>query len=425
MALAIHQKILTGATSVSGSTCLGAFGSNTVTGNNIIVTSFNPNPASSNITVSSIAISAGSATFTKVVAVAANQNGGTATGTEIWQAHNITGGTTPTITITYSSTATGSEFEAYEVSGADSGGATDGTATASPSAGSTTLSCGPITTTNANDLLIAGFSCGATGNGSETGWTVDLTAGGNVAQYIIESATGTYTATNAQSSAAVYTGVFATFKAASGGTVNMGTVAMQFKVGLSPAPKVIALLKDTMQFKVGITTAKASALLKSTMQFALGITVAKVVALLNAAIQTKIGITPGPTLGLGAVNVPMQFKLGITNAKLSALLKSTMTFNAGITNAKVSVRMASAMSFLVGITNPSLKLSLGTVPMQFKVGLVNAKASVNMSDPMTFRVGFSPAPVLHGGGAQTLVIYYFLDGTGLHRAVAENPATGD
>jgi hypothetical protein len=262
VAISVVQK--KNGTTVSGSTVAGAFTSNTTTGNTIIVVSFNP---AGTITVSSIALSTGSGSFSKVVSVA--NNSAPVAGTEIWAAANITGGTTPTVTITYSGTATSAEFEAYEVSGLASSVTTDGTATASvTSFASSALSCGPISTTNANDLLVAGFSCGGSASSGEAGWTATVTAGTNLAEYIIETSTGSYTATGAQTAGDPYTGVFATFKASSGGATNVnGTVSITGKATLTEADQVLVPCKVNLAGK-GTLTVTARMLLNAVLAIA-------------------------------------------------------------------------------------------------------------------------------------------------------------
>jgi hypothetical protein len=191
--------------SIGGTTSTIALTSNTTTGNTLIVVAL-PSAA---VTISSIAISAGSATFTKSVSLA---NG--TLPAEIWCASNITGGTTPTITITWSgSTGSASDCVVYEFSGGAATTTLDGTATGSGTG--TAIATSSITTTNPGTLLIGGVNCGGTTTAGEAAWTAKApTTDGDLSQYRITTATGSYSSTGTQTPSAAWTAVLAAFKPA-------------------------------------------------------------------------------------------------------------------------------------------------------------------------------------------------------------------
>jgi hypothetical protein len=176
------------------STGVAQFSSNTTTGHQVIVV----NNAGTGFT--SVAISPGGGTFSKVKS--ASSSGGFIT--EIWLCPNITGGTTPTVTGTGGS---GSGITIYEFSGGNTSGTTDGTnATNNGSSGSMTT--GQITTGTSGDLVVKGFACQGTPNGTaESGWSeVNPTLNGNIAGYIIQSSAGAITGTDTQTGGTNYCG---------------------------------------------------------------------------------------------------------------------------------------------------------------------------------------------------------------------------
>lgn len=148
MAISLAQAQVHGGT-VSGSTVHLALGSATTTGNTIVVAAC-VNNSSAQVTVSSIAISTGSATFSRIV----NQAGTNAYATpEIWGAANITGGAAPTITVTASGTMTSADLVIMELAGMPSSLTSDGTA-AGNSGTSASPTTAAITTSGSNDIIM-------------------------------------------------------------------------------------------------------------------------------------------------------------------------------------------------------------------------------------------------------------------------------
>lgn len=150
----------------SGSTTAATFARNTTTGNSLLVISM-PYDGATLRTVSSIAISTGSATFAAIKAQAGSAN--SYPETDAHGAANITGGTTPTVTVTFSGTVTSADVCIFELANCPSSLSIDasnskaGAASASPSSAS-------LTTTNTNDLIMAAFSPNGGITAGASGW---------------------------------------------------------------------------------------------------------------------------------------------------------------------------------------------------------------------------------------------------------------
>jgi hypothetical protein len=193
------------------------FGSNTTSGNFIVVGVM---IAGAGQTVNTIADSGGVNTYTKAIAFAP-ANGFSV---EIWYALNITGGTTPTITVNTINGGNNMLIEIYEFSGVATSSPADGAgATGSGTSTSCALSAG-LTTTNANDLLIAFNNCAQTGTAGPASFTTET----NFFQgaYRIVSATSTYTSTFTQSPSDAFGVALFAFKASAGATPVNATVAI-------------------------------------------------------------------------------------------------------------------------------------------------------------------------------------------------------
>ena len=233
MAIAfVQQKSTVNGTS---QTPAAAFTSNTTTGNCIMVAVL---MGVAN-TVSSIAISSGSASFVKGIAV---PNGNFPC--EIWYALNITGGTTPTVTVTESAVDTvGSLIAIYEFSGVATSSAADGTGasgtgtSASPALGSN------LVTTNANDVLFSGCNVSFSTTAGPASWTTESTFFASA--YRIVSSTGSYPATYTQTASGSYTVAAFALKAAGAGTPVNATVAIAAHATVTPLVQVI---KDAVFF---------------------------------------------------------------------------------------------------------------------------------------------------------------------------------
>lgn len=217
--LSVPQSI--DGTTVVGSTLTGTLGLNTTTGNTIVVISL----AGNNATISSIVLSSGSGTFTQITAYSYTASAPI----EAWAAPNITGGTTPTVTITYNQAPGTAGMVVYEVAGMPSTIQTDGTI-ATSTGDDTAPTTGGITTTNGKDIIFGAFQVNGTITASQIGWTSFLeTASGGAALYQIESTTQTaLTAACTQSTIQAWGGVIFALK----GTSSAGILPTQ-----GPNPK--------------------------------------------------------------------------------------------------------------------------------------------------------------------------------------------
>ena len=136
---------------------------------------------------------------------------------------NTAGGSAPTVTLTVDSGDDYPEIVLYEFSGVAATLLTDGSLV-SATGNSAAPASGTLTTTNANDLLVAlATSSSATGVSAGTGgsWQYTTTTNGNGAEYnIVSSATG-YNATFTAQSGAWWAAIGA-FKQAAGGVITPG-----------------------------------------------------------------------------------------------------------------------------------------------------------------------------------------------------------
>lgn len=195
---------------------------NTTSGNTMIVVVGDNSNSSAVGHVSTITDSQGN-TYVQAVGVAQSTN----TNCEIWYAKNITGGTTPTVTITLSAAATENGVIVREYSGLDTISPLDQTNSGAGTTGATLSSSATSTTTQANELVVAG---GVQTNGTSS-WSLGSGYGNldqksnafasNVsvaAEDQTVSSTGTYTGTFGWSgSNGSWCVVIATFKAATAG----------------------------------------------------------------------------------------------------------------------------------------------------------------------------------------------------------------
>lgn len=157
-------------TTISGSTAFGTLGSNTTTGNTILVFSyFSGSPLA---TVSSVAVNAGSATFLKILAVPGIA--GSIPSLEVWAAPNITGGTSPRVTATYSSApgANAADLVIFELSAIPINLTPDGIpAGIGNSTAATAMTAPVINTTQNGDIIFAAFATASTVTAGEASWT--------------------------------------------------------------------------------------------------------------------------------------------------------------------------------------------------------------------------------------------------------------
>ena len=179
-----ETSVLAGTTSISQ-----AFPATSVTGDFIAVTVKWGNQA---LSVSSIADNKGNV-YTPALGPT-NWNG-TAKRGQTFYAKNITGGGTPiniTVTLTGAST---SSFHLYQLEYTNVDPATSVETSCASIGTGLTLTCGPVTTTSANDLLlVVGFNDSTVTNAG-AGFTTLSTYHSNVIESLQTSAAGPYTAT--------------------------------------------------------------------------------------------------------------------------------------------------------------------------------------------------------------------------------------
>lgn len=133
------------------------------------------------------------------------------------------GGTKPTITIHYTGTSAAyASIRAYEFSGLST--TLDGTVKTLSGTG-TAPSPGSITTTNANDLLIAAAMVDNAVTSGPAGWTTTLDSNGSAYSYNIVTSTGTYTPTFVHNASANWNTIFFALKNATSGTTQQGSVS--------------------------------------------------------------------------------------------------------------------------------------------------------------------------------------------------------
>ena len=186
----------------SGSTVTLAI-STTTTGNTLIVATF----AKAAVTVTGITVSTGAATFSAVK----TQANGTIP-CEIWAAANITGGTTPTVTVTFSANpGTTGKIAVWEGAGGPSVLSTDGSSAATGTA--TAVTSGALTTTINGDLVLGAANLAGTLSSAAGGsWTNDGgTGNAYLAQHQTQASAGSITSTGTQGTSVGYTGVIAAF----------------------------------------------------------------------------------------------------------------------------------------------------------------------------------------------------------------------
>lgn len=143
-------------------------------------------------TVSSIAL-----TGATCVLLPGSVHNSTGTDFEIWYAPNVSSAGT-TATVTWSGTITAGCLNAMEFSGIATASANDGTGTGATHLSGTTIATGNYTTTNANDLILAGVSTQSTSapsvmpSGFTTGTFVTAGTMGMQPNYEIVTSTGTF-----------------------------------------------------------------------------------------------------------------------------------------------------------------------------------------------------------------------------------------
>lgn len=133
---------------------------------------------------------------------------------QIWYAENITGGTTPTVTVNFSGSATFRRIGMHEVSGLATSGSLDQTNAGTATSG-TTVNPGNVTTTVADEYLFAGGTCFNNETFTQgTNWNARTTpATDTFTQDRIVSSTGTYATSFTDSLSAEWVAQAATFKA--------------------------------------------------------------------------------------------------------------------------------------------------------------------------------------------------------------------
>ena len=180
-----------------------SFKNTTTQGNTIIVATSTEGSA-----ITSVADTQGNL---YVQAVASSSNA-------IWYATSIKGGA-DTVTANFATSTGFSLIYVHEYSGLAASSALDqeSTETSVEQGLGTAVSSAPVTTTQASELIFGYASVDNCVSGGSTGFTVRQTAGCNMSEDMIVSATGTYSATFTQSSSGGWVGFVATFKAAPSG----------------------------------------------------------------------------------------------------------------------------------------------------------------------------------------------------------------
>lgn len=259
MAIVLVHTI--GNTSTFASTSL-AWGANTTTGNLIIVACGNTGSINN---VTSVTDSQ-SNTYTQVFS-------SSPTGSddfEFWYAKNITGGTTPTITIAYSSSSSFNTAVAREYSGLDTSSPLDVNNGAAIDIFQATCTSNSVTTTSANELIVGACMTNSSVTfGAGTGYG-NLTSQTNVAAIALEdqivSSTGTYTASFTGTAGATAGIGIITFKAVSSGAL---TVSVSDTTTTSETVKLL----DTLSINKSDTMTTSESATVSTSLADLGINV--------------------------------------------------------------------------------------------------------------------------------------------------------
>lgn len=365
----VQKKNTSGATAV--------FASNTTTGNQIIV-------ALTCLTgATSVAISPGSGTFTKTVTLL---NGGLTA--EIWECPSVTGGTTPTVTITG---GTGMEVSAYEFSGGATAGTTDGTN--SGNTGTNSLSTGAITTGTAGDLVFKCFAVSGTPNGTaEASWTeVNPTINGNITGYIIQGSAGSITGTDTTTGSVGGPGVIAAFKASSGNYNFSGTGTVKV-TGVTNLPAAIPQGLTGAVNVTGVTNLPAA--IPQGLTGFIGVSGLIQPSLVLAPLTGSINVT-------GATNLP------------AAIPQMTGTINvSGLTNLPAAIPQ---MTGFIGVTGTTSLGGLSLVGNWGVTGTLNIALATFLSGSVMVNGVYAPsiAPQLPAGLIKATGLYKPAIGVGL------------
>jgi hypothetical protein len=214
MPAAFVKSASTGSTAASPTT--GTFSAATTSGNSIIIGIGDDSALTTPI--SSVTDNKGN-TYSRTDTVKVN-----ASSIQMWAAHNIVGGSSHTITVAWSATATGRVVVlAQEFSGLATTSTLDRVASATGS--STTASGGTTASiTQANELVVMCSSHSGTtaaytvGSGYSNLITVNVANAATAMQSKVVSAVGTQTGTMTIATSRIWVGIIATFKAADGAT---------------------------------------------------------------------------------------------------------------------------------------------------------------------------------------------------------------
>ena len=214
-------------TATSGNSVSATFGSNTAAGNTIVVC-VSIGTGGSALTVSSVALSGSSDTFTKAAAVA---NATAVIDSEIWyDSGSSAGHTLVTVTLSGSLSSGGAEVDIYEWHGLLVSSSLDKTHTGTGSAVTSWSSGSSGTLSQPGEVAfgtVSAFTSGATITGPSSPWTNEsqLTAGSyaQMSGYQQVAATTALTYNGTFSSSSYYAACIATFKlaAAGGGALMM------------------------------------------------------------------------------------------------------------------------------------------------------------------------------------------------------------
>ncbi len=192
-ALIAYVQSANGVSTQSASTVSASFASTTL-GNAIIVAA-SAGPAISSVTDTQ------NNTYAQAVASGSNA---------IYYATNIKGGA-DTITAKFASSSGFSIIYIHEYSGVAANSPLD--QTSSQTGTGTAINSGAKTTTQASELIFGTASVDYSVSAAGTGFTKRQTAGGNMSEDMVVSATGSYAATFTQSASGGWTALMATFAA--------------------------------------------------------------------------------------------------------------------------------------------------------------------------------------------------------------------
>jgi len=165
---------------------------------------------------------------------------------QIYYAKNIAGAGAGanTVTVTFSNSVTYPELRMVEYSGIDTTNPLDGEVGAIGTG--LTQNSGSLTTTTANDVLVAANGLNSVTTAAGTGYTLRMTTGeGEILEDEIVTAAGTYSATSTQQSSGYWLTQMAAFRAAGSGGNTPPTGATSVTYAYDQAGRLISAIYNT------------------------------------------------------------------------------------------------------------------------------------------------------------------------------------